>query len=39
MGAYVLRRILNYVILLFIAITLSYFLAATTFIRGVSTSW
>jgi peptide/nickel transport system permease protein len=30
MGAYVLRRVLNYVVLLFIAITLSYFLAATS---------
>lgn len=29
MGRYLLRRLLNYVILLFIAVTLSYFLAAT----------
>ncbi|GAA1427436.1 ABC transporter permease [Microlunatus lacustris] len=29
MGAYIARRLLNYVILLFIAITLTYFLAAT----------
>ena len=29
MGAYVARRILNYVVLLFLAVTLTYFLAAT----------
>ena len=29
MGAYVARRLLNYVVLLFIAVSLSYFLAAT----------
>ena len=29
MGAYVARRLLNYVILLFLAVTLTYFLAAT----------
>ena len=29
MGRYVARRLLNYVILLFIAVSLTYFLAAT----------